>query len=110
MNIKPTALYWAIFNTFEMRIPGQAVLDICHPGDNEPAVKSWVQRIKEQVKTDNFKLSPTPDKIRKELSEHGAWEEEELQYDDRNFERLVWIAAWNINEDEERDCSEPLKN
>lgn len=39
-----------------------------------------------------------PDKIREELEEYGAWNDEELANEQDNKERIVWIAAGNIVE------------
>lgn len=41
-----------------------------------------------------------PQDIRDELSEYGAWDEEELQDDEQNLHRLVWIAAMDIKEEQ----------
>lgn len=41
-----------------------------------------------------------PDTIRKELREYGAWDADELADDEANRERIAWIAAGNIREDE----------
>lgn len=60
------------------------------------------------MEKDAFPNRPTPDKIRKELDEYGAWDEKELADDAENWERLVWLAAWNIYEDETPDCSAPV--
>lgn len=113
-EINPDALYWATFNRCQFRIPGQAVLDICHSGDNGPAVRLHlpeVQRLTAELYADNpgNPWNPTPERIRQELREYGAWDEDERDDDDQaNWERLLWLAAWNIYEDEERDCSDPL--
>ncbi len=40
-----------------------------------------------------------PDKIRAELGEYGAWDEDELEDDEANRRRIVWIAAGNIREE-----------
>ena len=88
-KIKPNALYWASFNLFEMRIPGQAVLDCAHSGDCEADVRRWAPLIRQQVEADNFPNKPDPDKIRKELEEYGAWDETELADDEMNWIRLV---------------------
>lgn len=106
----PSALYWASFNCFEMRLPAQAVLDIHQQGANDAAVAHWAPIVAAQVEADGFKNRPTPDKIRAELDEHGAWDEAELADDAANWRRLVWIAAHNIGEDDAPDCSEPLKD
>lgn len=36
------------------------------------------------------------DTIRAELSEYGAWDDDDLANDDDNLARIVWIAAGNI--------------
>lgn len=41
----------------------------------------------------------TPEAIKKELAEYGAWEESELQDDKTNWERIVWLAAGNIKDE-----------
>jgi len=52
-----------------------------------------------------------PDKVREELREHGAWDDEQLADDSENWRRLVWIAAWNVaDSDEEPGCSEPAED
>ena len=40
-----------------------------------------------------------PDDLRRELTEHGAWGDEELADHEANLERLVWIAANDVAED-----------
>jgi len=40
-----------------------------------------------------------PDAIRAELAEYGAWDDAELSDDAENRERIVWIAAGNIQEE-----------
>lgn len=108
-TLDPSALYWALFNRFELRISGEAVTDICHSGSNDEAVDYWKDKVMEQVITDDFANKPTPDTIRAELKEYGAWDGKELADDELNWQRLVWIAAWNIFDDDAQDCSQPLK-
>lgn len=103
-----SALYWASFNCFELRLPGEAVEEIAQSGANDAAVSHWAPLIAEQVTKDNFPNRPTPEKIRAELKEHGAWNTEELANDAKNWERLVWLAAWDIFEEESPDCSDPV--
>lgn len=106
----PNALYWASFNSFELRLPGQAVIEIAQSGSNDAAVAHWAPIVKRRMKADAFKNAPTPAKIRAELLSSGGWEEHELKDDAANWRRIVWMAAHNINEDDAPDCSEPLKN
>jgi hypothetical protein len=107
-TINPTSLYWALFNRFEMRLPGEAVIDLSQSGDRMEDAIYWGPKIREQVEADNFPNKPTPEKIRQELAEHGAWYEAELADDEANWLRLIWIAGCNIAEDDEPDCSDPL--
>jgi hypothetical protein len=106
----PDALYWASFNRFELRIPGAAVCAIAHPGPADAAVAHWAPIVAAQVEADNFRNRPTPDKIRAELKEYGAWDAAELADDAANWLRLVWSAAWNIAEDDAPDCSAPVSS
>ena len=106
-TIDPTALYWASFERFELRLPGQCVLDCSHGGDCAGDVDYWVPKIRAQVEADGFLSGPTNEKISLELAEYGAWDESELSDHDQNWRRIVWIAAYNIAEDDDRDCSAP---
>lgn len=108
--INPESLYWASFNRFEMRIPGEAVMDCSHSGACDLDVAHWAPLVAKQVEADGFSLRPTPDKVREELKEYGAWSDEELMDDEANWQRIVWIAANDISENESPDCSEPLRN
>lgn len=107
-EISDSALYWALFNCFELRLPGQAILDIAQPGPADEAVAYWTPKVFAQVEADAFPNAPTPEKIRRELKEYGAWDAEELADDEANRQRLVWCAAWNIAEESEPDCSKPV--
>jgi hypothetical protein len=104
-EIESDKLYWSTGNYTEIRIPGEAVLDICQQGANDEAVAYWAPRI--ERKTEGH-WAPTPEKVRKELKEYGAWDEEELSDDDANWQRLVWCAAWNIADSDEVDANEPV--
>jgi hypothetical protein len=107
-KIHADRLYWASGNYHEFRIPGEAVLDIAHSGDNAPAVAAWVDRVRDLADQNNFPNGPTPESIRRELGEMGAWDDEELTDDEQNWHRLLWCAAWDIAEQDALDHSEPL--
>ena len=109
ITIYPTALYWASFNRFELRLPGQCVLDCSHSGPCDADVDLWVPKVRVIIASDAFPNQPTPDAIREELSEFGAWGEKELEDDNANLARIVWIAAGNIADEENPDCSAPVK-
>jgi predicted secreted Zn-dependent protease len=40
----------------------------------------------------------TPEVLRKELAEYGAWDEQELADHGQNLQRILWIAAGDIVE------------
>ena len=109
-ELNPSALYWASFNRFELRLPGECVDDCSQSGAVDFAVAYWAPKIRAQVDQDNFRNKPTPDSIRAELKEYGAWDSDELADDDANWQRLVWLAACDIAESDGPDCSEPLKD
>lgn len=109
MNIQPDKTYWATGNYHEFRIQGEAILDICHSGDNSHAVEAWADKVKELADKDGFKNRPTPESIRRELRERGAWDDDELKDDEQNWNRLLWTAAWDIFDSDEPDHSEPIK-
>jgi len=41
-----------------------------------------------------------PEAIAAELKEYGAWDEIQLQDHDENIQRILWIAAGNISEEQ----------
>lgn len=109
-KINPAALYWASFSRFELRLPGACVIDCSGQGAVDEVVAFWTPRVVKQAESDAFPNSPTPEKIRAELKECGDWDAAELADNEKNWRRLVWIAACNIAEDENPYCGEPLKN
>lgn len=106
-QLNPALTYWASFNRFSLRLTGEAVCDIAQSGANDDAVAYWVDRV-EYCKNLLGQDQATPDAIRAELKEYGAWDADELADDEANRRRIVWCAAWNIAEDEAPDSSEPL--
>ena len=107
-QIDPKALYWASFNCFEFRMPGEAVIDCSRSGANDEAVAHWMPKVMALIESDNFKNKPTEEKIARELKEYGAWSAEELQDVNQNWQRIVWNAAHNISEEESPDCTAPM--
>lgn len=110
LQLSLSSLYWASFIFFELRLSGLAVMEIAQSGDNEEAVKHFYNDPAHvEFCTDIFgKLRATPEAIRRELRETGAWNESELADDEMNRIRIVWQAAWQIAESDEPDCSAPL--
>ena len=95
--LNPLALYWASFNRFELRLPGAAV-EAC--GDCAADVSAWSDQITRPANC-------TPDALRTELKETGAWGAAELADDAANWQRIIWIAAGNIAEEDKPDFTRP---
>lgn len=88
-------LEYASFNNFEIGMTLDQAESCSHPGQCDADVKRLLRdpEIKKQLR------SIPADKIRKELKEYGAWNEEELKDEEENQMRILWIAAGNIVEE-----------
>lgn len=82
----------ALFERFVINMTKQQAESASHQGDCDMDVTALLEspNIRRQFK----KISP--DSIRAELKEYGAWDAEELADDAQNQNRIVWIAAGNI--------------
>lgn len=95
---------YANFNRFELNLPIAVVLSCSQPGkDASEDVKAALRRYPSLL-ADIQDLDPFL--VREELSEYGAWDEDELADDEKNAERLVWLAANDIREELFRLLSE----
>ncbi len=83
----------ADFNRFSIHLPESAVSEMSHAGPCDADVARWAQ-------ITDLGEEATPEAIRAELKECGAWDEEELADDEANIRRILWIAAGNIREEE----------
>lgn len=86
---------WATFERFELQMTLQQAESCAHPGDclhdvEELAAMPHIQRQRKKI---------DPDLIRQELKEYGAYSEEDLQDDDMNWVRILWIGANDISEE-----------
>lgn len=96
------AKYTYYYNRFELALPLEAIYEMSGQGDQTETVSFWKKHI-----TNNI----DPELIRKELKEYGAWDENELKDDEKNWERILWITACNIKEDDEfKDDTEADEN
>ncbi len=86
----------ASFEGFAISLSDDQVARCSHRGDCYDDVRKVTDEIKEQFESINPLL------IRKELQEHGAWSPLELNDFGKNQFRIVWIAANNIKDDDER--------
>lgn len=78
-------------------MPLECVQDCSHQGACDDDVAHWAPKLTIDV---------TPDDIRAELKEYGAWDAEELADDEANKERLVWLAAGSIQENMHEDAEQ----
>jgi len=92
MIVDTDKLYWftSSHGSIEFRLPGQCILDCSHAGQCDQDVEYWLTQL------DLSEIDPACLAI--ELSEYGAWEDDELQDHDLNLARLVWIAAGDLQE------------
>lgn len=82
----------ATFERFVIEMSEEAARDCSHSGACDADVEHWAQII---TRPDEC----TPEALRAELREYGAWDAEQLADDDENWLRIVWIAAGNIKEE-----------
>ena len=87
---------YASFERFELKMTLQQAESCSQPGqDAEPDVLVLMQNPK--IRRQRKKIDP--DLIRQELREYGVWEEEELADDDANWQRILWLGANDISEE-----------
>lgn len=82
--------YEAYFERFTIEMTGEQAVSCSHPGPCDEDVKATLPEL-------NLQLDP--ELVRAELKEYGAWDETELQDDEENLLRIVWIAASDITEE-----------
>lgn len=69
---------------------------ICVSGSNDIQVQTVLKKpyVKRQLKL------ISNDTLIKELEGYGAWDDVELQDYAANCARIIWIAAWSINDEQ----------
>jgi folate-binding Fe-S cluster repair protein YgfZ len=85
----------AYFNRFTIGMTKAQALSASHSGrcDEDVAALTRNPRIASQLRHISAK------DIRAELKEYGAWSNIDLEDDEENKHRIVWIAACNIREE-----------
>ncbi len=91
----------AYFERFALEMPSEAVADCSHQGQCDDDVAHWARLITRPADI-------TPETLRAELKEYGAWDATELDDDQQNWHRIIWIAAGNLNEDMRNSFDENL--
>lgn len=82
----------AHFERFSVHLPDRCVVECSASGSVDEAVAFCASMCDLD--------EATPDAIRAELKEYGAWDDDELSDDEMNRHRIVWIAAGNIRDKE----------
>ena len=82
------------FNYGELHLPIEALKDCHHQGRCDDDVEYWHGQI------DWDSQSMDADAIRSELSQYGAWDDEQLSKIKDNQERILWIAAGNWQDEQ----------
>lgn len=82
------------YNNCDLSLTSRDVNLIAQSGRNDDAVafvksKRYVKRQLKQI---------DPVSLSKELREHGAWDDEQLQDHEENLTRWIWMSAWDISE------------
>jgi hypothetical protein len=87
---------WAAFNRFEIEMTLEQARTGSHQGqcDEDVCYLSRLPEIAQQL------AALDPAQVRAELKEYGAWDEAELADHTQNLQRVVWLAAGNITEEE----------
>lgn len=88
----------AQFERFEIELTLEQAEVAAHPGDCTKDVE-WLGKVP-AVASQLAALDPQA--VRDELREYGAWDSAELADDTANLQRILWIAAGQIHEDDRR--------
>jgi hypothetical protein len=91
-----TLIHTAYFEYgFEIEMKTDDIISATKPG---PVDETIAAMLEEEFYSAQLDAIPA-DKIRSELSEYGAWDDDELKDDDQNRARILWIAAGNIKDE-----------
>lgn len=89
-NKETKAAYFDYIGSIELPLD---VVELCsHKGDCTKDVKKCMEL--PEVKAELSEIDPI--QLINELREYGAWTDEELSNHNDNLERILWIAAVNI--------------
>lgn len=95
------SFYYSEGGWIEVTLPPQCVDDCANMGDVSEAVEKWHSKLKDQ-------MNDIPkDQLAKMLKGYGSWDDGELEDHIANQQRLIWMAACQIDENEDDDEIEP---
>ena len=88
-----SGLKTAFFERFTLEMPRDAVEDCSHSGSCDEDVAHWALELERPEECD-------PESLAAELLEYGCWDYDELADDATNWQRIVWLAACQIRDEE----------
>ena len=80
-------------NDMEIQLTKSMIVQCAHIGQCDSDVAFWVQKLQKPLS----KIDP--DFIKRCVKASGGWDEEELQDQEANLNRFLWIAAGNAKDD-----------
>ena len=86
----------AYFERFELNMTMKQALAVSERGD----CTLEVEKLERDPKIARQLNAIDPQKIREELAEYGAWDDDDLTNDHENRLRILWIAGGNIREEQ----------
>ena len=92
---KLDAIECAIFERFDLEMTIEQAESCSHQGNCDEDVAELIEQ--PEIIAQIEKIGP--DAIRGELEEWGAWNDDELENDQENVLRILWIAAGNITDE-----------
>lgn len=88
-------MYWTSSSgRIELKITKKQAAQCTHPSDCEHDVKELKRKAAIYRQMDKI----APELLAAELSEYGAWDNEELKDHEQNKVRLLWLACGDITE------------
>lgn len=95
-NREGSAYRWAIFNGgLELALH----VDDAHQGSHQGACDDDIAALAQKPYIAAQLAEMDADRVRDELREYGAWDDEELSDEAQNLHRLLWVSCGNINEE-----------
>lgn len=90
-------MWWTNGNgTLELQLSPEQFNTVAHSGDNEPAVRALLAQPSVAAQVAEWDA----DTVREHLREYGAWDEAELADEEMNLVRTLWLAAWDLHEEQ----------
>lgn len=97
LSEKYTKTYFATFDYFEIALPYDVAKSCHHSGPCDADIDNCL--LLPEIVAELAKIDPV--KLAKVLQDYGAWDKEQLKNHAENLQRILWLAAGDIQESEE---------